>query len=306
MKLIYKGSDILKRVSVNQCVVEKHAELESDTLLLRFNDVKGSWSQCSPEIGDEIELSEGTMSTGVMYVSSVSPKNGLYTLCARSSPLDFKNNSFKSWEEVKFSQLAKEIAGRHGLRYEGYDVTDWTYPYLAQRGEPDSSFLQHRCQIEGYAMIVRDKKLVIYDERSLETAPSSATLKVGRDGVYEYPEDASSGYGYCKVISGSYSGSFKDPTASMSNVYVPQIPLQVGSNLEAERFAKNLLRLVNKYRCKGYVRKSLMLEYAPGTVLKLETDKAKGDNGRIFVTRVRHDFMRNETKLWFRKPLEGY
>ena len=59
VKLIYKGTDILKRVSVNQCVIEKYAELESDTLILRFNDVRGSWSQWSPEFGDEIKLIEG-------------------------------------------------------------------------------------------------------------------------------------------------------------------------------------------------------------------------------------------------------
>lgn len=77
-------------------MIEKYAKQESDTISLRFNDIKGFWSQWSPKIGDEIELIEGTMSTSVMYVSSVSTKNVLYTLCTKSSHLDFKNNSFKS------------------------------------------------------------------------------------------------------------------------------------------------------------------------------------------------------------------
>ena len=39
---------------------------------------------------------------------------------------------------------------------------------------------------------------------------------------------------------------------------------------------------------------------------RIETAKAEEWDGDVFVTQVRHDFIRNETKLWFRKPLEGY
>ena len=41
-------------------------------------------------------------------------------------------------------------------------------------------------------------------------------------------------------------------------------------------------------------------------MINIETEKASGWNGKIFVTRTRHDFLTGETKVFFRKPLEGY
>lgn len=304
MQLYYKGSDIYKKVSVNKCVVDLYAERESDTLTLRFNDVKGLWSKWGVNTGDEISFVHEAVKTGRMYIRDEGERNGLYTVVAMSAPKDFHSGTFKSWEEVKFRQMASEVAARHGLAYEGYDVADRTYTYLAQRGEPDSAFLQHRCQLEGCAMIVRDGKVVVYDERSLESSPASETLVVSVDGVYDY--SISQVYGSCEVIAGQYSASFTAPGATSSAVYRPDRCIQVGSQAEAQRFAQNLLRLVNKYQIAGCIRRKLSLNYAPGSVLRLETVKASKWDGKVFVTHVRHDFLRNETKIWFRRPLEGY
>ena len=46
--------------------------------------------------------------------------------------------------------------------------------------------------------------------------------------------------------------------------------------------------------------------YAAASLIRLKTKKAEAWNGKIFVTAVRHDHIRNKSTIFFRKPLEGY
>lgn len=47
--------------------------------------------------------------------------------------------------------------------------------------------------------------------------------------------------------------------------------------------------------------------YAAVSIVTLSTTKASAWNGKIFITKVRHDYVGNKTVLYFRKVrLEGY
>ena len=82
MNLYYNGVDIYNDVSVNYCVHEMHAEKQADTLVIRFNDTKGVWSKWNPAEGDAIRFKEGASDTGKMFIHSMRPENGLFTVRA--------------------------------------------------------------------------------------------------------------------------------------------------------------------------------------------------------------------------------
>lgn len=86
MNLYYEGVDIYNDVSVNYCVHEMHAEKQADTLVIRFNDTKGVWSKWNPAEGDAIRFKEGASDTGKMFIHSMRPENGLFTVRAMSMP----------------------------------------------------------------------------------------------------------------------------------------------------------------------------------------------------------------------------
>ena len=115
MNLYYNGVDIYGDVSVNYCVHEMFAEKQADTLVIRFNDTKGTWSKWQPAEGDTVQFKEGASDTGKMFVHSMKPENGLFTIRAMSMPKSGKTKKSKSWEGVRFLQLANEFAGNHGL-----------------------------------------------------------------------------------------------------------------------------------------------------------------------------------------------
>ena len=273
--------------------------------MLRFNDTKGVWSKWNPAEGDEIRFKEGASDTGKMFIHSMKPENGLYTIRALSMPVTGKTKKSKSWEGVRFLQIANEIAAAHGLTFENYGCTDQVYPYLSQDNETDFALFSRLCTLEGCQMLIYDGKLLAYNEAYIEAQTVAGSLEVDENGNFTYRDNRAACYGSCEVNSGSFSGSFKAPGATSSAILRPD-NIKATSNSEAARFAKGLLRNANKYGHTGQFSKSLLTGYAAASLLTLKTPKASAWDGPVFVYKVRHDFVGNKSTLYFRDLLEGY
>lgn len=306
MKLLYEGIDIAGKISINRCEHETFAEKHSDQLLIRFNDAAGHWNFWNPVRGEKVQLIDGAADTGVMYITSIVPENGLFTLRAMSMPLSGETVNSRSWENVKFLQIGQDIASKHGLKFKTYQVTDQTYTYIKQERLTDFEFYHRRCQLEGCAMLIYDGALIVYDEHKLEGQTPAGTLKLGADGVFTYRDDSAQSFSKAEVTSGKFSGSYSDANANTSRILRPKEPIECTSNSEATRFARGLLRQANKDARTGTFRRKLSRPYAAASVINIETEKASKWNGKVFITKTRHDFLTGETKFYFRKPLEGY
>lgn len=306
MKLYYEGVDIASKISINRCEHETFAERKSDQLLLRFNDAAGLWNFWKPVRGEKVRLVDGADDTGVMYVTSIQPENGLYTLRAMSMPLSGENVNSRSWEDVRLLQIGQDIATKHGLKFKVYNVTDRMYSYIKQERQTDFEFLHRRCQLEGCAMLIYDGALIMYDERQMEAAAAAATIKIGADGCFTYFDDSAQSYGTAEIVSGNFRGTYSDKNANTGRILRPKSAIECTSSTEAARFARGLLRAANKNARTGHFRRCLTRGIAAASVINIETEKASSWNGKIFVTRTRHDFLTGETKVFFRKPLEGY
>ena len=306
MKLYYEGVDIAGKISINHCEHETFAEGKSDQLLLRFNDASGLWNFWKPVRGEKVRLVDGADDTGEMYVTSIRPENGLYTLRAMSMPLSGENVNSRSWEDVRLLQIGQDIAAKHGLKFKTYNVTDRMYGYIKQERQTDFEFLHHRCQLEGCAMLIYDGALIIYDEMQMEAVTATATIKIGADGCFTYFDDSAQSYGTAEITSGGFRGSYSDKNANTGRILRPKSTIECTSNTEAARFARGLLRAANKNARTGHFRRGLTQGISAASVINIKTEKAIGWNGKIFVTRTRHNFLTGETKIFFRKPLEGY
>ena len=306
MKLYYNGVDIYGDVSVNYCVHEMHAEKRADTLVIRFNDTKGVWSKWNPAPGDTLRFTEGASDTGKMFIHSMKPENGLFTLRAMSMPMSGITRRSKGWEGVHFLQLANEIAKNHGLTFQNYGCADPVYKYLRQDNETDFALFSRICALEGCQMLIYNGRLLAYNEQYIERQTPAGTLEIGADGNFSYNDNRANNYGSCEVASGKYSGTFRAPGAATAAVLRPVKAIPVTSNAEAARFAKGLLRDANKYGHTGQFSKALLTGYAAASLLRLKTTKASAWDGTVFVYKVRHDFVANKSTLYFRDILEGY
>ena len=185
-----------------------YAEKQSDELLLKLKDTRELWDSWNPKKGDTIAIEDGAAKTGKMFVESVVPESGLITLRAYSAPQSTKDKRSKSWEKVKFLQLAQEIAGRHSLTLETYGITDQTYDYVEQNNLADFAFFQNRCTLEGAAFLVYDGKLVVYDEAYMESQQPVDTITITPANDFEYRDEGTNAYGSAEAVNGGLTGTF--------------------------------------------------------------------------------------------------
>ena len=305
MKLTYNGVDITSAVSVRKCYHDMYAAGKSDTLNLRLNDASSLWDVWSPQAGDEIKVDYGNISTGTMFVTSTTPRNGEYAILAMSAPSSGFVPQNKAWQSIRLLQLGREIAERNGLAFDSYGVTDNLYSYVMQQNEGDLPFLHRLATQEGCAFIVYNKRLVMYSEAYMEAVPPSEVLSITNDVDYEYTDRSAAAYGSCVVSNGQYSGNFVADSQN-SRVYQTQNVIGTGSAADAERFAKGLLRAANKDCRSGYVRTPILSGYAAASTVELRSARAPSWDGAVFLDHIRNDYVTERAKVWFRKPLEGY
>ena len=305
-KKVYEGVDIYPDVSVHRCYHDMYAEKQSDELLLKLNDTRELWDSWNPKKGDTIAIEDGAAKTGKMFVESVVPESGIITLRAYSVPQSAKDKRSKSWEKVKFLQLAQEIAGRHSLTLETYGITDQTYDYVEQNNLADFAFFQNRCTLEGAAFLVYDGKLVVYDEAYMESQQPVDTITITPANDFEYRDEGANAYGSAEAVNGGLTGTFAAPNGG-DKVLRRILPFRMTDQSEADRFAKGLLRDANKNATVGTLwTGSLLRDYAAGSVVTLATEGVKSWDGTAFISRIRHDYVKTRSKLYLRKPLEGY
>ena len=272
MKILYEGVDIYPDISVHRCYHDMYAEKQSDELLLKLNDTRELWDSWNPKKGDTIAIEDGAAKTGKMFVESVVPESGIITLRAYSIPQSAKDKRSKSWEKVKFLQLAQEIAGRHSLTLETYGITDQTYDYVEQNNLADFRIFQNRCTLEGAAFLVYDGKLVVYDEAYMESQQPVDTITITPANDFEYRDEGTNAYGSAEAVNGGLTGTFAAPNGG-DKVLRRILPFRMTDQSEADRFAKGLLRDANKNATVGTLwTGSLLRDYAAGSVVTLATE----------------------------------
>ncbi len=304
IQITYNGVDITDKVSINRCYHDMYAGGQSDTLHLRVNDAERLWDAWAPTAGDEIRIDYGPISTGTMFVTDAIPQNGIFDITAQSAPKSGFDRQNKTWQKIRLLQIGAEIAKRNGLSFHSYGVEDRLYSYLSQ-AEGDLRFLNRIAVMEGCSVLVYDRKLIMYSEQYMEAQAPTETLDVTIDGDYKYQNRSANLYGSCVVESGMYYGKFSVDNGSNRVLMAESIP-GVGSDNEAARFAKNLLRSANKGCYCGFVRSLILPGYAPASMVDLLNARAPSWDGRIFIEHIRNDYGRGESKIFFRKPLEGY
>ena len=301
----YKDTDITGKVSINRCWHDMYAEGQSDILTIRFNDTENQWDKWNPQTGDEIAVEYGSITTGKMFIDSANPENGLYKIVATSSPPSAKEPKSKAWQKINFTQIGAEIAAHHGLGFKSYGIDDVQYDYIMQTNKDDFAFLNRLCVLEGCAFLVFNGNLIMYSQTYMEGCPAVKTIDLSMDADYKYRDNSALQYSSCVFERGEFKGEF-DSGNGCSRVYVPNIEMTVNSAAEANRYAKSLLRNENKNAITGFIRGRIMPELSAASTAQLVNARAPSWDGTIFLTHVRNDYGRGESKLFFRKPLGGY
>ena len=298
MGVIYNGVDITENVQVNSAVHEMNAGGRADTLDIAFNDEDHLWSRWKPKKGDTISFSDGGTSTGKLYVNDFTIKNNEITMFADSIPPSLNDIYSKTWEEVYLTQILGEVTPSYQLNA----IEDVWYRYK-NCSIRLVAFLNQLAELEGAVLVIAEDKVIFVSEQALEV--QEARLQVDCAGAnVSIRDERASLFDACIIQSGEYFGLFK--ATSGERHYRPQTVIPCGSDAEAYRYAKALLRMANKDKTAVRWKGQLIPEMSAGINVDLINEDNPSWSGKMYCYRVRHDYRKSETTIYMRKPLEGY
>lgn len=238
----------------------------ADSITLQLQDKKGRWhGSWMPEKGDRVQADiilrnwrpswgPQRIPCGQFEIDTIRFQGPPDTaeIQALSLPGNSSTKSEKrtrSWEDVTLSQIARTIASRSGLGLM-FQTDDVRYDRIDQSDETDITFLFGLVEEEGASLKISNNRLVVFDDRYLESQRTVRTFTKGTSNILSYGFEQSTvdvDYAACEVsyfedgrtIRGSYRIAGKSgPTLKINE--------RVSSAGEARRKARAALRNKNK------------------------------------------------------------
>lgn len=304
MQLLYEGTNISSSVNIAAASITDNAGSQADEIKIYFNDPEGLWGKWKPEKNHTLQMIQNGFDSGLMWIHELGQVRGKFFIRAFSMPAEVRTDRVKAWENIRFLVLANEIASKYNFALQTYGIENQLYKALDMQYLADFEFLSWRCMLEGYMLKLCDKKAVIYSQNYMESQPAARTLsRQDFDGDYIFKTTSDKIYGSCLVTYGDIKGEFSKgsgPTLKITD-------LQVFSQGEAERYAKNILRDCNKKESTGFCTIAFDSGLAAGNCIQV-SDIGFSD-GKYFCEQVIHKFGQSDkgkTELKLRKVLEGY
>lgn len=202
LNLTFEGKDISKEISpfLTTMTFTDFASGKADDLQITLEDTAGLWSEgWFPAKGSKIKAEiactawgdsgDASLSCGTFEVDDVTASGppAIVTMKAISS---MTSTAIKSelkervWENITLPQLARGIAGEHGLSlFYSSDQGEVPCGKVKQSKESDLALLQRLCTVRGMSLKVADEKLILYQGKSFEEKAPVLTLKRGRSEI---------------------------------------------------------------------------------------------------------------------------
>ena len=230
--------------------------------------------------------------------------------CPSNSELRQVDES-KSWENVKLSKIAQDIADAAGIElfFDASEDPDIKRAEQAEMGR--MAFLEKLCRDYGLAVKFFDWLLIIFDEEKYEQQEPVSVLKYGSSTIkhFDGKTTLTEIYKSCEVkyhdgqADEVYEGKFDAPDKTEGKTL--KINQRVSSKSEAEKLAKKKLREKNKEENKISVTVVGRFDYAAGSVIELQDSGFY--SGRYIIEKASHKIGTGyEVTLDLRKCLEGY
>jgi phage protein D len=194
-EITVEGRDVSEDVSADVLSVsfEDHAT-DADMVTLTLANPDNRWSDAAVfEQGNVLELAVGygkaltpVFKGPITRPEPSFPEDGVPTLALRAYDLSHpmrrdEEKKATTWQNVTDSDLAKELAQKHGFKAPDLDVeaTKLVIPYVAQGNETDWAFLKRRAERIGFEVYVERDTFHFHAPRdSLAQVPGALEYRI--------------------------------------------------------------------------------------------------------------------------------
>lgn len=330
-KVIIAGVDVTRDLSPYLCDITYEDTLSSgtDTIELELQDVEHLFiADWFPQRGDTLEVTliknnwegDGLQETLPLGLFEVDEIENSYppsrcklkgNSCPQNSELRQVDES-RSWENVKLSAIAADIAGKAGVELV-YEAEDDPEIKRAEQAELSAlEFLDKLCADHYLSVKFADGKLIIFDTAKLEEQePIMRAFIYGSSIIKKFSATATLTeiYKDCQV---SYKHGKQDElyeaTATAPNKQdgkTLKINQKVNSQGEAEKLARHKLREKNREEVKVQITTTGDFSLLSGNVIELMDHGFY--SGRYLIEKATHKVGSGyETSLECYRCLEGY
>ena len=314
VKIVLEGTDVSKDLApyLRGLTYEDNLSGEADTCDIELMDRDKLFiGDFFPPKGSTIELElqknnwegDGSVETLPLKIFEIdevtcsSPPSVCKIKC-NSIPQNSKLrqvNQSKSWEHVKLSKIAKDIATEAGMELFYKTDADPDIERAEQGEQSNLAFLEKLCADNYLCLKVADDRLIIFDMDELEEAEPVMTLTPQNVKRYDFRATLNDVYKSCEV---TYSHSTKDETfkatatdESKTDGKTLKINKRVNSKGEAERLAANSLKQKNKKENSARLTTIGNFRLVAGSTIALKDFGAF--DGKWIINKVRHSLTSN-------------
>ena len=298
-------NDEMIEESPNSCNYTAYLEGQCDSLEMVFDDSEGVIKALELEKGDTVQVVEGNIDTGEMYISGIDYSGSQAAVRALSLPLSAFKTDSQGWENVTLVAAISDVLEETELEIEYIDRPEFTYKELVRIEEDPLKFISGKLNLEGFGIRVNNNTVYIFDERKLEK--EEYTLQMTAEEFDDTPDYSTKDAKLVSQVENSYKTSDGTPISTIEKSglegRILRLNMAVNSVDESIRFSKGIMRAANKYEylAKGAVEN---LDRKPGEIIYI-ADAPKGHTGENLIYMIKNDLTGNRQTLFMRRPIEG-
>ncbi len=289
MEIFYEGKDITDLVQVRQCLLSETSGGRCDSLKIEFENA-AKWYAWGPEEDDQIFVAHGGVTTGVMFLNTVLPEDGKYSIFATSLPCKARAKTWNSFINKSIEEILRACAMASGMDYQIYGIDKGAIiPYAQQENESSAAFLNRLMMWEGAALKCVNGKYTAIGlswaqqqeaQQTITVMPSQHGISYTRSGKRIRELAVETPFGSAKAVDLLAASTFPSVT-------VTGIP--AGNAIQAGRYARGLLMNENR-KCESLTVDS---EFNPGfsAMARINIEGGTDATGEWLIEEAQHDLI---------------
>lgn len=295
MEITYQGKDITGYVIPNACVYRDVSHGKADTLDISFSRA-ASWHRWNPKADDTIQVTEGRLDTGKLYVNTIVPAGNEYRILASSLPSTALRKAWANYKNIKLSEILHRCAVECKMGDGLYGIDgNILYPFLMRQNEGCAAFLERLAQCEGIALKAwggNFRGIGIEYAQGLNTV-RSWEIDAEQEGV-KYQHQAGRKYSSLTVKSPWAEATAKDSGAKKgSQIIISDLPAM--DETQAGRWARGLLLSHNREAER--LSMETKLDPAASAMLRVAITGDTDANGDWLIDEAEHDIYKRKTTV---------
>lgn len=289
MKIIYQGKDISRFVRVRSCVVRDSSGERCDSLKIQFENA-GAWYRWGPEEDDQIRVTHNDYDSGILYLNSIIPEDGKYSILATSLPCKARRKENRSFSGKTVEDIVRTCAMSSGMDFALYGIDGTAViPYILQEDESAAAFLNRFLTLEGAVLKCVNGKYaaigILYAQRQKAGQKLEITAKQ-RSSDYQRSGETVKALTIRTPYASATATDIAVPTGH-SRIVRNDLPAR--NSIQAGRWARGTLLDINR-KCES-IRVGSRFNSGFTAMTRVDITGGTDADGEWLIKEAEHDFI---------------